>query len=103
MRYGPAKRPEPLERPLLCPLSKADRHGPSTVPPRVRKNQTRARRPAKVVLDSDIRRPRQPRKAAYFFSTVVSLREVDPVATGAPAGGFAGAASAKFGGGLAAT
>jgi hypothetical protein len=41
--------------------------------------------------------------AAYFFSTVVSLTEVDPVETGAPGRAGGGAAAAKFGGGLAAT
>ncbi len=51
-----------------------------------------------AVSEGRVNRP----ETAYFFGTVVSLTDVDPVATGAPAGG-GGAAAAKFGGGLAAT
>ncbi len=41
--------------------------------------------------------------AAYFLSMVVSVTEVEPVATGAPVAGGGGWAAAKLGGGLAAT
>ena len=59
--------------------------------------------PRRREVNTGVRSRRQPPRAAYFFSTVVSLTEVDPVETGAPGGAGGGVAAAKFGGGLAAT